>query len=75
MVRPVPESELPEPSELSSRLKVGMSKYSVRLHFRDGREEQGAITFVERLGRGRIIDIEREFAMDFTIADLDSIDY
>ena len=52
-----------------------MSKYSVRLRFRDGREEQGAITFVERLGRGRIIDIEREFAMDFSIAALDSIDY
>jgi len=52
-----------------------MSKYSVRLRFRDGREEQGAITFVERLGRGRIIDIEREFAMDFSIADLDSIEY
>jgi hypothetical protein len=75
MVRPVPESELPEPSELSARLKEGMTKYSVRLRFRDGREEHGAITFVERLGRGRIIDIEREFAMDFCIADLDSIEY
>ena len=52
-----------------------MTKYSVRLRFRDGREENGAITFVERLGRGRIIDIDREFAMDFSISELDSIEY
>ena len=75
MVLPVPESELPEVKELSARLKEGMTKYSVRLHFRDGREENGAITFVERLGRGRIIDIDREFSMDFSIADLTAIDY
>lgn len=75
MVRPVPDSELPDPKDLSSRLKEGMTKYSVRLRFRDGREENGAITFVERLGRGRIIDIDREFAMDFSISELDSIEY
>ena len=75
MVRPVPESELPDPQELSARLKEGMTKYSVRLRFRDGREENGAITFVERLGRGRLIDMDREFSMDFCIADLDGIDF
>jgi hypothetical protein len=75
MVRPVPPSELPDPQELSARLKEGMTKYSVRLRFRDGREERGAITFVERLGRGRLIDIEREFAMDFSLTDLQGIDY
>ncbi|MHC4379590.1 MAG: hypothetical protein ACYSU1_00675 [Planctomycetota bacterium] len=52
-----------------------MTKYSVRLRFRDGREENGAITFVERLGRGRLIDMDREFSMDFSIADLDGIDF
>ena len=75
MVRPVIESELPDLKKLSARLKEGMTKYSVRLRFRDGRSENGAITFVERLGRGRLIDMDREFSMDFCIADLDGIDF
>ena len=75
MVRPVPPEELPDPFELVRRLKEARTKYNVRLRFKDGREEFGAITYVERLGRGRLIDIEREFAMDFTLTDLAGIDF
>lgn len=75
MVSPVPSHQLPDPLELIRRLKEARTRYNVRVRFKDGREEQGAITYVERLGRGRIIDVDREFAMDFALHDLLDVEY
>lgn len=75
MVSPVPPHQLPDPLELVQRLKEARTRYNVRVRFKDGREEQGAITYVERLGRGRIIDVDREFAMDFVLHDLLDVEY
>lgn len=75
MVSPVPPQELPDVLELVRRLKEARTRYNVRVRFKDGREEHGAVTYVERLGRGRIIDVDREFALDFAIGDLSEIDY
>ncbi len=75
MVSPVPAHQLPDPLELIRRLKEARTRYNVRVRFKDGREEQGAITYVERLGRGRIIDVDREFAMDFDLSDLVDVEY
>lgn len=75
MVSPVPPHELPDVLELVRRLKEARTRYNVRVRFKDGREEHGAVTYVERLGRGRIIDVDREFALDFAIGDLAEIEY
>lgn len=75
MVSPVPPHELPDVLELVRRLKEARTRYNVRIRFKDGREESGAVTYVERLGRGRIIDVDREFAMDFGIHELAEIEY
>jgi hypothetical protein len=75
MVSPVPPHELPDVLELVRRLKEARTRYNVRLRFKDGREEQGAVTYAERLGRGRIIDVDREFAMDFAIGEVADIEY
>ncbi len=75
MVSPVFSHELPDVLELVRRLKEARTRYNVRVRFKDGREEFGAVTYVERLGRGRIIDVDREFALDFAISDLVEIEY
>ena len=75
MVSPVFSPELPDVLELVRRLKEARTRYNVRVRFKDGREEFGAVTYVERLGRGRIIDVDREFALDFAISDLVEIEY
>jgi len=75
MVSPVPPHELPDVLELVRRLKEARTRYNVRVRFKDGREENGAVTYVERLGRGRIINVDREFALDFAIDDLAEIEY
>ena len=46
----------------------------VRLRFKDGTEEQGAVTYIERLGTGRIIDITREVSRDYSVYEIDSIE-
>ncbi|MDA1260098.1 MAG: hypothetical protein O3A20_05695 [Planctomycetota bacterium] len=56
-------------------MKEARTRYNVRVRFKDGREENGAVTYVERLGRGRIINVDREFALDFAIDDLAEIEY
>ena len=73
MVRRPDDSEI-DIDALIARLKDGRTKGSVLLRFKNGREERGAITYQERLGRGRLIDVDREFAMDFAIADVAGID-
>ena len=74
MVRRIDHSQ-EDLDRLVENLKEARTKCNVLLRFRSGREERGAITYQERLGRGRLIDIEREFAMDFAIADLVGIEY
>ena len=73
MVRRPDDSEI-DIDALIARLKEGRTKGSVLLVFKNGREERGAITYQERLRRGRLIDVEREFAMDFDLAELANID-
>jgi len=74
MVRRVTESELPPIQDLIAKLKVAHTKSKVRVIFKDGSEEIGAVTYVERLGTGRIIDVSREFARDYNVHDLAEID-
>lgn len=70
-----PDHSPEELDHLILKLKEARTKFNVLLRFKTGREERGAITYQERLGRGRLIDIDREFAMDFAIAELDGIDF
>lgn len=74
MVRRVPESELPPVEDLIAMLKVAHTKNMVRLHFKDGSSECGAVTYVERLGTGRVIDVSREVARDYNVYELSGID-
>ncbi len=55
-------------------LRMARTKRNVRLTFKDGRQIAGAVTFVERLGKGRVIDIDREFAASFSIYDLSRVE-
>lgn len=42
----------------------------VTLHFRDGRVVQGALIFNQFKGTGRVINIDHELSIDFTIDDV-----
>ncbi len=57
------------------RLREARSQPNVRLVFKDGRHLDGAITFVERLGTGRLINVEDEFAADFNIYELQRVEF
>ncbi|KAA3605001.1 MAG: hypothetical protein DWQ01_20595 [Planctomycetota bacterium] len=61
--------------KLMQRLREARTQPNVQLAFRDGRRLVGAITFVERLGTGRLINVEEEFALDFNIYDLETVDF
>jgi len=74
MVRRIDHSQ-DDIDRLVESLKEARTQANVLLRFKNGREERGAITYQERLGRGRLIDIEREFAMDFEISDLVGIEH
>jgi hypothetical protein len=74
MVRRIPESELPPIEELIARLKLAHTKQEVTLSFKDGSVETGAVTYVERLGTGRIIDVVREFSRDYNVHELSNIE-
>lgn len=74
MVRRVPASELPPIEELIHKLKVAHTKSMVRVHFKDGSSEVGAVTYVERLGTGRIIDVSREIARDYNVHEIADLD-
>ena len=74
MVRRATESELQDLETLMDRLQEAATRSSVTLRFKGGRVEQGYVTFVPRLGTGRIIDVERKFALDYNIHDLAAVD-
>ncbi|HEX9793713.1 MAG TPA: hypothetical protein VGC54_06980 [Planctomycetota bacterium] len=57
------------------RLREARTQPEVRLSFKDGREVEGAITFVERLGTGRLINVDNEFSLEFSIHDIDRVQY
>ncbi|MBC8328957.1 MAG: hypothetical protein H8E31_09445 [Planctomycetes bacterium] len=57
------------------RLRQARTEPNVRLLFKDGRNMNGAITFVERLGTGRLINVDDEFAADFNIYELKQVDF
>lgn len=75
MVRPANDREFAQIQQIISRLKSARSQPNVRLAFKDGRVYDGAITFVERLGTGRLINVDREFAMGFNVYDIRSVEY
>jgi|GEM_PF-2310414 hypothetical protein len=75
MVKPVNCTDLPTRDKLVERIKSGTTLPQVRLIFKDGRRELGAITFFERQEKGRLIDVDREFATDFTLSELETIEY
>ncbi len=61
--------------EMILRLRQARTEPNVRLVFKDGRRLDGAITFVERLGTGRLINVENEFAADFNIYELKQVEF
>ncbi|MBL7007873.1 MAG: hypothetical protein ISR76_02665 [Planctomycetes bacterium] len=61
--------------EMILRLRQARTEPNVRLLFKDGRNMNGAITFVERLGTGRLINVDDEFAADFNIYELKQVDF
>lgn len=75
MVKPVNCNDLPTRDELIKLIKSGATRPQVRLVFKDGRRELGAITFFESQNKGRLIDVDREYALDFTISELQTIEY
>ena len=75
MVRRATETELQDLQLLVDRLQTAHTRDSVTLRFKDGRMEHGFVTFVPRLGSGRIIDVERKFSLDYNIHDLASVDF
>lgn len=75
MVRPADDHNYHQLQQLVLRLKEARTAPSVRMTFRDGRVLQGAITFVERLGTGRLINVDREYALTFSVYDIQSIEY
>ena len=60
---------------LRTRLREARTQPNVTLGFKDGRSYDGAITFVERLGTGRLINVDCEFSMDFHIRELRDVAY
>lgn len=74
MVRRIPPSELPTVEELIQKLQVAHTKKMVRVHFKDGSSEIGAVTYVPRFGTGRLIDVAREFSRDYNLYDIADID-
>lgn len=75
MVRLATDREFAEIQQIIRRLKEARSQPNVRLAFKDGRVYDGAITFVERLGTGRLINIDREFALGFNVYDIRAVEY
>lgn len=74
MVRRVPYSEA-ELQQMILKLRKASTQPNVRLVFKDGRMLDGAITFVERLGTGRLINVDNEFAANFNIYELKRVEF
>jgi len=53
--------------EIAKFLTDQCTKVILDLRFKDGREESGYVTYAARKGLGRIIDMPREFSMEFNI--------
>ncbi len=75
MVLRVHQAQIPDLQSLFHRLQEARSQPSVRMYFKDGRVLDGAITFVERLGTGRLINVDQEFSLEFSIHDLRRVEY
>lgn len=75
MVRRAQEMAPEQLEQIVTRLKEARTQPNVELLFKDGRRFHGAITFVERLGTGRLINVDQEFSMEFNIHDLTQVDY
>jgi hypothetical protein len=75
MVKPTPHNKLPKKETLASKLEEAKTKPRVRLNFNDGRSEEGAITYFHEQQKGKIIDVNREFASDFLLKELKSIEF
>ncbi|MCH2112600.1 MAG: hypothetical protein MK213_07060 [Planctomycetes bacterium] len=61
--------------ELIKSLQKATLQPTVRLVFKNGRHLDGAITYQERTGTGRIINIEEESARDYNLYDVKEVVY
>lgn len=61
--------------EIVTRLREAREAPHVRLAFKDGRVYDGAITFVERLGTGRLINVDTELSIQFSVYELADVSY
>jgi hypothetical protein len=64
-----------EIKQMVLRLREARTQPNVRLVFQDGRQMDGAITYVERLGTGRLINVDEEFAADFNVHELKRVEF
>ncbi|HJM39558.1 MAG TPA: hypothetical protein QGG59_05530 [Planctomycetota bacterium] len=74
MVRRAEDNEI-DVIELIKQLQEARFQPSVRLVFKDGREFDGAITYQERFGTGRLINIQTEFSTEYNVYDLKEVIY
>jgi len=57
------------------RLQEARQYQSVTLVMHDGRELVGALTYQDRFGDGRIINIEKEIACDYNLYDVKEVNW
>ncbi|PCH78972.1 MAG: hypothetical protein COB96_04830 [Planctomycetota bacterium] len=57
------------------RLQEARMHPMVRLLMHDGRELEGALTYQDRFGDGRIINIEKETSFDYNLYEVKEVIY
>jgi hypothetical protein len=58
------------PEKIYDTLMGARTADKVTIHFKDGRAVQGALIFNPFKGTGRIINIDQELSVDFSIDDI-----
>ena len=64
-----------DPERIYDLLLGSRTASECTLHFKDGRILRGALVFNQFKGTGRLINVDREFSLDFHIRDLDEVIY
>ncbi|MBT3340914.1 MAG: hypothetical protein HN405_08265 [Planctomycetes bacterium] len=75
MVRRSSEPELMAVEEIAKFLTDQCTKKVLDIRFKDGRLESGYVTYAARKGFGRIIDMPREFSMNFNIHEVSHVQF
>ena len=68
-------SDLANSEELVNLIKYAATLPQACLVLKDGRRELGAIYYFERVGRGHLIDFDRKFSLDFSLSEVETIEY